>query len=99
MFAIWHGQEHITYELLSKKNININYQNNHGSTALLLSSEKNHTDIAIKLINMGANVNVQDKDNDAPILYATKNKNIILLEALLKAKASLNINKQNETIF
>ena len=92
MHAIWIKNEPIILDILSKPNVNINHKNKHGSTALLLATEKNLTSIAVKLIKMGTETNVIDKDGDTPAKYAFKFKNKRLIEEFSKKNINIEDN-------
>ena len=51
--------------------------------------------IAKELINGGAEVDIQDRNGNTPLIYAAYNDNLELVNILIKEKASLNIQDNN----
>ena len=93
MLAIANGKENIIQYLLTIKDIDINAQNNEGSTALIEAIEKNNATLVTQLINKGANVNIADKNGFTPLIMATINaKNAIATELI---NNGADINAQN----
>ncbi|OMJ84159.1 hypothetical protein SteCoe_14785 [Stentor coeruleus] len=61
-----------------------------GETPLSLASKHNHTDLAVFLLEKGANVSHKNKQSWTPIHWACKNGNTVLVHYLLKAGANTN---------
>lgn len=57
-------------EILETKTYPIDELNEKGETPLLIAVHNNQIELAKKLIDAGANVNIQDKIADSPYLYA-----------------------------
>ncbi|XP_066940213.1 ankyrin repeat domain-containing protein 29-like isoform X2 [Macrobrachium rosenbergii] len=69
----------------------IDLQDETGWTPLLHAVSKNHTDVALYLITVGANVNMANNDHgDAPITWSVYNQNLEVTRALLRAGANVN---------
>lgn len=63
-------------------------------TPLIIACYKNNTEIALTLIEAGADVNSIDKEGDTALVCAVENENCTLLASLVKAGAEVNIYDQ-----
>ena len=78
---------------------NIQTQDDHGSTALLVASECGYEEAAILLIKEGADIHCVDADGDSAILVAASNGHKKIAIALASKGADLNAtNKKGETV-
>ena len=84
-------------EYLLDSGANLEYQSNYMTPILLLAtSEVFSTEIencckcAKLLIERGANINVSDKFQTSPLIYAVKNKNLKLVELLLASGSDID---------
>lgn len=60
--------------------------------------EKGNIDLAIKLIDLGVNVNLADHEGETPLHFAVKNKLVNLVKKLIAAGADVNLcNKKMES--
>ena len=85
---------------LIEKGVNLNFQNNMGDTALILSIEHNREEVARLLINKGADVNVQENTNNTALMRAARHGRLEIIKLLIDKVSNLNIkNKCNKTAF
>ena len=77
-----------------KLDLNINYQDNMGYTALMYAIENNLLNIAIKIISKMDNVNQINKKNETALMIASKLNCEKVMNELLKRK-NININHKN----
>lgn len=68
-------------------------------TPLLYSIFNNHTKIAKKLIDLGADVNEPDNDGKTPLMYASDNCNLDLIDLLIKKGANIEAKYGSLTAF
>jgi ankyrin repeat protein len=79
-------------KLLLGHGANVNVQDKNGGTALMYAIDDGNTDVALLLLNSGANVNARANiDGKTALMSATTHKNWRVIEALLAKKASINI--------
>lgn len=71
-------------EKIDMNSKNIDKQNDKGETKLLLAVIDNDIQTAIRLIDEGANVNIQDQKSDSAYLYAGAEGRTEILEYMLK---------------
>ncbi|CDK30209.1 Ankyrin repeats containing protein [Candidatus Babela massiliensis] len=84
--------------LFIEHNIDIDYQNSYGWTALMHAVYYNNIELAYLLIKHKADINIQDKEGDSAIFWALRNINIEMLKILIKHNAKTNaVNKLNYT--
>lgn len=67
-----------------------------GQTALFMATLKDRVDVVKFLIRKGAQVNVQNRYGVSPLLLCAESGNIELVQALVDAKANVNITPQGE---
>ena len=79
-----------TVQFLITLNVNIDFINEQGRTALMLASECGHEPVVQTLISCGANVNAQDKEGQTTLMIATKNDFFEIVSSLLIAGADAN---------
>lgn len=76
-----------------KKNINLNAVSSvkiKNITALLMACDDNNEYFAEKLINAGADLEIQNSAGTTPIIFAAKNNNQNIVKMLLQKKANIN---------
>ena len=74
-----------TVQFLITLNVNIDFINEQGRTALMLASECGHEPVVQTLISGGANVNAQDNEEQTALMIATKNNSFEIVSSLLIA--------------
>lgn len=86
-------------ELLVKNNVNPNRTNCYGDSALHYAAKFNKADIcAKKLVELGANVNILNRDKQTPLHVAVSEQNLKFVEALIHAKARIDaLDKDNRS--
>lgn len=95
--ALTKGNLELFENLLNKKDIDVNIQNNDGNTPLHLAIENNKIEFVASLIkNDKCNLCLTNNDNMTPLLLAFmyEHKNIVNL--LLSAPRDININFKDE---
>lgn len=91
MVACIYKRENIIKLLLENKNININLQNNNGTTALMYACQKNlNLDIIKLLLDKNANLNLQTKKGNSALTIAIKSNNIEIV-SLLASNHNINL--------
>lgn len=85
------SQEKTTYAntLSQVKNLDVTLKNKDGQNALHIAISKNHNEIALKLIMLGADVNAIDIHGNTTALYAASAGNEAILAKLLKKNSQL----------
>ncbi|MCG9130377.1 VCBS repeat-containing protein [Candidatus Poribacteria bacterium] len=80
-------------------NIDVNLKDIVGRTPLHIAAEKGNIDVAMFLIENGANVNVADANGNTPLVFIiNKTGNLNITERLLEKGASINLqNRTGET--
>lgn len=80
--------------ILNYRNIDINSSNNKGRTPIYLAAEMGKADILEELLNLKADVNLQDVYSLAPLTIAVLNKHINIVKVLLNPELvnPVNIN-------
>ena len=63
ILASWHGDTKMVQFLINTKDIDLDMPNHHGTTALMLASVNGQTQIVKLLMDYGADVNAQNKNN------------------------------------
>ena len=66
-----------------------------GDTALHIACQHKQTNLAIELINLGANVNLKNHKNSTPLHLATMSNSIKIIELLVKSGANINAQDQD----
>src|SRR3990167_527415 len=69
-------------------------KNNYGSTALIIATEKGHTDIALLLIEKGADLNIKNRDGDTALIIATEKGHTDIAHLLIEKGANVNIRNE-----
>jgi ankyrin repeat protein len=69
---------------------NINTENKHGATVLMIASVKNNENIVKLLIDKGANVEAKDNYGHTALMYACQNNHITIVKMLIEAGADVN---------
>ncbi len=91
-FAAEKGDTEIIDALAETGNLEVNRRNKQDiSTALQLAAENQHLDVVKRLINLGAEVNVQRADGWTPLYTAAYNGDEDVVEQLCKHKANVNV--------
>ena len=70
---------------------NINYQNEDGSTALMLASKSGHDQVVQTLISAEGNVNIQDNNGYTALMLACNTNSYIIVNYLLQTGANPDI--------
>jgi ankyrin repeat protein len=82
------------FELVLQKSIElpiINKKNNDGKTSLIIAIENNFPGIAQLFLNYDADPNIADNDDNTPLIIACDNRNINIVEELLKPHGKHNL--------
>jgi ankyrin repeat protein len=77
------------FTCLCKSGVDINAQNNWGTTPLHLAVQYHENRMAQDLIGLGADLELKDSKHQTPLILAYKNKIWDLLAALLRAGADI----------
>jgi len=72
---------------------------NKGATALILTIQNQHDDLAIFLIDQGANINIQTNSGGTSALYLAAQENRIAVVQYLISKPEIKLNIQRKTGF
>ncbi len=91
IFASQDGNIELVKKLINA-GIFLNFQTDNGYTALMEAIIKKHDDIAIKLIEAGADTDLPTNYNKfTPLGWASSQGNIVLVEKFISANTNLNI--------
>ena len=82
-------------EALDTKAIDINHQDENKNTFLMVCLKRNKFEVAMWLMDNGANPNIKNKDNKAAIDIAIEKNKLIIVEKLLKLK-KIDIDQKDE---
>ncbi|KAJ8945242.1 hypothetical protein NQ318_016662 [Aromia moschata] len=82
-------------ELLLEENVNVNFSDCLGRTALHYAACRGHQDILLLLINSGANVNAIDSDKNMPLHFACSNGHENCVKGLIYSSAEVELNIGN----
>ena len=74
---------------------NINYQNEEGSTALILASKGGHEQVVQTLVSAGANPNIQDNTGYTALMIACDTNSYSIVNYLLQTRANPDIQNNN----
>jgi ankyrin repeat protein len=95
MIASKNGNQNIVALLLESDQIDLNIQSRRfGTTALTYAVAENHVEIARKLINRKANVNLTNNDNETALMIASRNGNQNMVTLLLESD-HIDLNTQH----
>jgi ankyrin repeat protein len=64
----------------------LNRQDNEGDTPLLLALKKNHIDVALRLLECGADAHIVNKRGETPLMLAIKLNNTALIMKIVRAR-------------
>lgn len=78
LWTVRNNNKNLAFHLLRTYDINVNYQDNNGFTALHWACENQQLDMVIFLLDNKADVNVVNKDGYSPIFLAVSNNRISL---------------------
>lgn len=78
-------------KILVSSGADINYQNEHGITALMESARNGHKEIVKLLISEGADVNIMAANTETALLWAVDEECADIVELLANAGANTNI--------
>ena len=81
-------------KFLLKENADVNIQNEHRVTALMVASQHGHTKIVKLLLKENADVNIQNEHRVTALMVASQHGHTKIVKLLLKENADVNI--QNE---
>lgn len=79
-------------QTLLEQNVDVNINDEYGTTPLLLATINNDTELVKQLISKGADVNIKDAYGITPLIFATFNNNIELAKQLVEKNADVNAN-------
>ena len=74
---------------------NVDYQNEKGSTALMLASEGGYEQVVQTLVSAGANVNIQDNNGYTALMLACDTNSYTIVNYLLQAGANPDIQRND----
>eukprot|EP01101_Sappina_pedata_P001424 TRINITY_DN11508_c0_g1_i1.p2 TRINITY_DN11508_c0_g1~~TRINITY_DN11508_c0_g1_i1.p2 ORF type:complete len:148 (+),score=68.87 TRINITY_DN11508_c0_g1_i1:26-469(+) len=78
------------------KDLNINFQDGTGNTALHYCAQQNQYDAAVMLLEWGANTNIRNLQGDTPLHLASRRNKIQMIELLIAKGADRSLqNKKN----
>jgi ankyrin repeat protein len=75
---------------LTEEKADVNAQNQHGHTALILAAQSGHVEIVKSLIEAKADVNAQNEDGDTSLILAAWHGHGKIFKSLIEAKADVN---------
>jgi len=78
-------------QLLKKRYINLNVEDEDGRTALHVATENNQPEIIQMLLQKGANPNIQDEDGETALYVAAENNQLEIVQMLLEKSANPNL--------
>ena len=78
-------------EQLLQLNVNIDFRNEDGTTALMVASNDGHHQVVELLLKEGADVNIQNNNGVTCLMVASNNGHHQVVELLLKEGADVNI--------
>lgn len=76
---------------LLNNGVDVNYENDHGITALTQAAQAGHTSIVQELLERGANVNHRRAPGDTALMLASRRGDASTVQALLAAGADANM--------
>lgn len=86
--------------LIGKEDIDVNFQDELGRTALMWASWEGHLNVVKYLISQGAGVNIQDDVGWMALMFASRNGHFKVVEYLVNQGANVNLqNKFGETAY
>ncbi|KAL9607516.1 MAG: hypothetical protein Q9167_007571 [Letrouitia subvulpina] len=86
-FATKGGHNALVGHILNNFSININARNTWGTTPLLQALKDGHEAIAVRLLDRGADPNVEDIDGETALIQASRTNPIATVKRLLKRGA------------
>lgn len=83
-----------------KEDLDLDKQDQFGSTALVVAAFQNNSDKIRYLVNAKADVNICNNNGNIPIMFAAAHNNLEMVRCLIDAKTELEItNKKGEAVF
>ena len=82
-------------EVLLKKDVDINIQDENGETALMLASQNGHHQIVELLLKEHADINQQNENEWTALMIASQNGHHQVVELLLKEHADINTQEKD----
>jgi ankyrin repeat protein len=79
------------FEWLLQENPPLDLSGDKGRSALQIACSENLTEVALRLIDLGAAVDFRSQDGRLPLVSAASNGSAKLLQALLKSGANINL--------
>jgi len=97
--AVSNGNKEIITLIASLKEVNINHTNHEGDTILQQHIVLKDNNLAIKLMKLGADPTIRDKNGKNFLFYTISNgyKNIAILETAIKLRYNINIRASDNT--
>jgi uncharacterized protein len=77
--------------LLAVDGIDINSQDNYGTTAIMVAAKEGNEPAVKALVNAGADLDLQDEFGDTALIYASRERHKNIVKILVDAGADLNI--------
>ena len=96
MNAAYYGEAGEVKTLIAQ-GADVNWRDDEERTPLHNASRRRHTDTAILLIQKNADVNAVSNETYTPLIQAAALDNLVLVRALVEAKADMRIRSKNKT--
>ena len=96
--AAYFGRIETVRYLVGLKDVDVNQKDTDGHTALFLTADKNHPDVAKVLIDAGADIEAKDEEGCSPLLVASKAGALDTMKMLLKAGADVNVTYTQDNV-
>ena len=91
-FLIFDKQTELILKILESKKINVNEINNYGYNLLIYSCANKNSEVALKLIELDADVDFISKGSNPALLYACDMKlELVILKILEKSSNTINV--------
>ena len=98
--AIESDKQKVVDHLLTQWVPDVTMKSNNGRTALMVAVENSNEELIVRLLSLGADINVPLDDGMTPLMRAVLNGSYELVDILVKSRANPNLkNINNETAF